>query len=213
MKDKIINLIKYNKITTLKIIIVFILIALSINIILSEEKGQEYPLISNEVDTINTSNDGVSMKKQIDIEIFVDIQGQVLKPGVIKVKDSSRIFEAIEIAGGLTKEADTSQINLSAKLRDEQKIYIPSINEGYNTFNGSYAENTKTDYNKNEYLININTSNKTQLQELSGIGPAMADRIIEYRNSIGQFNNVEDILNVVGIGEKTYSKFKDKICI
>ena len=137
--------------------------------------------------------------------IIIHIAGCAENEGVYEVKKNSRISDAIDIAGGLTSDANTKNINLAQKLNDGQKIYIPNINE-------DVEEN---DINLFSYdgLVNINTATQTELETLPGIGPSTADKIIKYRKENGDFENVEDIKNVQGIGDVKYENIKDKICI
>lgn len=148
-------------------------------------------------------------------EIFVDIGGQVVKPGVYAVKEGARIFEVIEKAGGLTEKAETEQLNQAEVVFDGQKIWIPSAEEILSGKDGReespaiYGQSSGTAEGK----ININTADSSRLQEIPGVGPATAEKIIAYRKEIGRFAKTEDIKNVNGIGEKTYEKMKEKITV
>ena len=140
--------------------------------------------------------------------IYVDIKGYVYNPGVYKLEKDTRLFQLITQAGGLIGDADEQAINLSMLLKDEQVIYIPSINEIYLDVN----EDTIDDFvDDGETTININTSSKTALETLPGIGPSTAQSIIDYREENGEFMTIEDIINVPGIGESTYNDIKDLI--
>lgn len=143
--------------------------------------------------------------------IFVDIGGEVMTPTVAELPEGSRVADAIEAAGGLTDKADLSDINRAAFISDGEKIFIPSVDEksGYGAdgssdalSGGSYSSDGK---------ININTADSQQLQQLTGVGPATAEKIIAYRTENGRFKSIEDIKNVSGIGDKTFEKFKDSI--
>ena len=140
--------------------------------------------------------------------IIIHIAGCVENEGVYEVKKNSRISDAIDIAGGLTSDANIKSINLAQKLNDGQKIYIPNINEDIEEYTGD--DTNLFEYNE---LININTATQTQLETLPGIGPSTADKIIQYRKENGNFKNIEDIKNVSGIGDSKYENIKDKICV
>ncbi len=142
--------------------------------------------------------------------IYVDIKGYVYNPGVYKLEKNTRLFQLITQAGGLVVDADEHAINLSMLLQDEQVIYIPSINEVYADTNGGVNDDVIDDV---PGLININTSSKIDLESLPGIGPATAQSIIDYRDDTGLFIEIEDIMNVPGIGESTYNDIKDLITI
>lgn len=144
------------------------------------------------------------------------------KNGIVKLKDGARIYDAIEMAGGSTDDADLSKINLAYVLEDGQKVYIPKIGEinqenaeeEYITFEYGNNKNIIQDYNKggNE-KVNINTANQTELETLPGIGTATAEKIIDYRNKNGKFSSIEDIQNVKGIGNAKYENIKESICV
>ena len=141
-------------------------------------------------------------------ELYVDIGGEVQNPAVVKLQEGSRVEDAIEAAGGLTEDADLTSINRAAFLQDGEKIYIPPIAEGSDFTPNDTTASQGYDF---DGKININTADAQQLQELTGVGPATAEKIIQYREQNGRFLSVEDIKNVSGIGDKTYEKLKDQI--
>ena len=150
--------------------------------------------------------------------IFVHIAGCVQKEGMLELRSNSRIADAIEKAGGLTQEADLSDINLAYLLEDGMKIYIPNQNERQE--NNEITENipnTATmqiqDTNKKQDVININTATQEELDTLPGIGPATAIKIIEYRKEKGKFKQKEEIKEVSGIGDAKYENIKELICV
>lgn len=136
------------------------------------------------------------------LQIYVDIGGAVKNPQVVELPEGSRVEDAIEAAGGLTDKADLTDINRAAFLEDGEKVYIPEV----------YDEDEVGDSQvRGDGKININTADFEELQELNGVGPATAEKIIGYREENGRFSSIEDIKNVSGIGEKTFEKFKDDI--
>ena len=159
-------------------------------------------------------------KKITDEEDFivVHITGEVKKPGVVKLKQGSRIEDVISSAGGPTAHADITYVNLAYIVEDGVKIKIPSVNEedikneyivsdsGKNVI---ISDEENKDYNTR--IVNINTANQNELEQLPGIGSSIATRIIDYRNKNGKFRNIEDIKNVTGIGDNKYEKIKDFI--
>lgn len=136
--------------------------------------------------------------------IYVDIKGAVAVPGVYKVQKSTRLFQVVNLAGGLTSDADENAINLSMILGDQDVVYIPTIGE-------EYPNITVQDPDEIGGIININTADISDLETLSGIGPATAQNIIDYRTENGPFESIEDIMNVSGIGESTFETIKDSI--
>lgn len=154
-------------------------------------------------------------------EIIIHIIGEVKKEGIVSLKEGDRVIDAIKKAGGETKNADLSQVNLAYILSDGQKIYIPAKNEKIDNFviSSNEAEIIDNKGNKNSESsnmsskININTATESQLDTLPGIGPSTATKIIEYRNTNGKFKKIEDIKEVRGIGEAKYEDLKKYITI
>ena len=150
-------------------------------------------------------------------EIVVHITGEVKKEGVVYLEEGSRVVDAIKKAGGETKEADLSQVNLAYVLQDVQKIYIPNKNEKISAYTsenmGDNIEQNNTTTKKEGAKVNINTAGVEELDQLPGIGPAIAQRIIDYRNEHGEFKKVEDIQEVKGIGDAKFSEIKDSITV
>lgn len=139
-------------------------------------------------------------------KIYVDIKGHVLRTGVYEVTEDMRIYEVIQLAGGLLNDADTSDINLSLKVFDEMIIYIPSVEE-------IIIDNDDDGEVDIVFPISINTATLEELILIPGLGEVKAQAIIDYRNINGYFTNIEDIVNVSGIGDVTFDQIKDYIKI
>lgn len=138
-------------------------------------------------------------------EIYVFISGKVKKPGVYQLKQGDRVYQAIEMAGGLKKNADSQCVNQAETVVDGQAINITSrkkIKE--EVYNSEVSDDT---------LININTADKNSLTSLPGIGDSKAHAIITYREENGNFGSIEDIKNVSGIGDSTYMNICDLISV
>ena len=153
------------------------------------------------------------------IKIYILITGEVKKPGVVQLNLGDRIIDAIEKAGGETKQADLSQVNLAYKVEDGQKIYIPNKNEKISEYiwSGNGDNNSDSNLNNKEQKegnkVNINTASQSELDGLPGIGPALAQRIIDFRKENGEFKSIEDIQNVKGIGNSKFEDIKEDICV
>ena len=150
--------------------------------------------------------------------VIVHITGAVKMPGIVKLPEGARIEDAIDKAGGLTEDADISDVNLAYVLEDGIKIKIPTISEEKNeeiiiNSSGEGIVEKEISNNSENKIININKANETDLQTLPGIGASLAGRIVEYRNSNGKFNEIEDIKNVSGIGDSKYENIKNLICV
>jgi competence protein ComEA len=130
--------------------------------------------------------------------ITVHVSGAVASPGVVRVPVDSRTMDAIVAAGGATRSADLTQINLAATVRDGERVAVPYEGQEHVLLDGSVG-------------LNINTSTATELEELPGVGPVLAERIVAYRDEHGLFTAVEDLLDVPGIGEAKLSGMRDAI--
>lgn len=144
-------------------------------------------------------------------EIVIDIEGAVNAPGLYTLAADSRVGEAIEAAGGFASDAQPGATNLAQKLSDGEQIFIPTIEETQGAT--SAVSKAAMPSSKRDGKININTASAEELQELSGVGPALSGRIIDYRESKGRFSSIEDIKEVSGIGETRFENLKDKICV
>lgn len=198
------------KIKNLIIICVcFIILVLGIFYASFKDKlvGEEYTF---EDDVVETKEEKVVE----EVKIIIHVAGEVNNPGIISLKQGSRIIDAIESAGGLTEDADISNVNLAYELEDAQKIYIPSIYDLEEiAVIQENSENILSSGVKKNSKVNINKANEGELQNLTGIGLSIAKRIVQYRNENGNFKNLEDIKNVSGIGDSKYENIKDEICI
>ena len=147
--------------------------------------------------------------------IRIYVCGAVAHPGVYALAWDGRVEQAIAAAGGAASDADLVRVNLSKRLFDEEQIYVPSKSEQATPVlptPGSHAENAGRP-TSSEQTVNINTSTSNQLEALSGIGPALAQRIIDYRNANGPFTDTAQIKNVRGIGDHIFERIKDMITI
>lgn len=161
-------------------------------------------------------DDESSAKSSSAAEVYVDVDGAVVRPGVYRLKDGARVSQAIDAAGGLTAEADVTGLNRASKIIDGQKIYVPTVGEQQAAAAVGGAESsaaTTPGAGSSSGLVNINTASAAELQTLSGIGPSMAQSIIDERTKNGAFASVDDLMRVSGIGEKKLAKIKDCICV
>ena len=168
--------------------------------------------IETSAKTRDTGGSPTEEKASSSDTVFVDVSGCIKTPGVYELPYGSRIFEAIEKAGGFTKHADRALINQAETITDGMKINVPDKrdSEGGSSRAASGSVNGASEAGA---LININTAGSEELQQISGIGPVTAEKIIRYREENGAFGSVEDITNVSGIGEKTLEKMKPQITV
>mgnify|MGYP002533431290 CR=1 FL=1 len=176
--------------------------------------------LESEILISNTSENKTNVEIQEDL-VIIHIIGSVKNPGIVKLKYGSRIEDAIEAAGGLTENADITNVNLAYVLDDGVKIRIPSITDEKNgdeqileeESGENIIEETNMTLGASTKEVNINKATETELQSLPGIGASLASRIIEYRNQNGKFSKIEDIKNVNGIGDSKYDNIKDFITV
>lgn len=167
-------------------------------------------------DALSDDAAGSSKKSSSAAEVYVDVDGAVASPGVYRLKEGARVSQAIDAAGGLTAEADVTGLNRASKVADGQKIYVPKVGEQQAVTAGGGADGgavVASGANDAAGLVNINTASASELQSLSGIGPSMAQSIIDERTKNGPFASVDDLMRVSGIGEKKLAKIKDCICV
>lgn len=142
------------------------------------------------------------------VDITIDVEGAVTKPGVYKLSIGSRVVDAIRAAGGVTKLADPSDLNQARILIDGEQIYIYA-KSGTSTSTSTKAK-VKVKPAASAYVL-INRATAREFEALDGIGPVLASRIVAYRNANGPFASIDDLLKVPGIGSGTLSKFKNKL--
>ena len=187
------NFVSYYKTYILILVIIF---ASTISIIYTNINGKSRIVVNdNELEIDDRDN-----------KIAVYITGEVVNPGVYYIDENLRLDDLVKECGGLTSQADLSEINLAEKLNDSDKIDIPKIAIEEENEEDNIENNDDND------LININKASKNELKTLNGIGDTLADNIIEYRKN-NKFNTIEDILEVNGIGESKFENIKDLISV
>lgn len=201
--------------------------------IISEEADKE----ENADDSIEEASDALAdnTEKTENIEtddsqsFVVYVSGYVNNPGVYELSAGSRVIDAIDAAGGYSKEAYDNYLNLASLIADGQMIYVPSEEEiesgsiergvasgadgsGAGGVTGGNGGGNGGNSSDSGTLVNINQASKEELMTLPGIGESKADKIIAYREANGRFNSPEGIMEISGIKDGLYNKIKDKIC-
>ncbi len=179
--------------------------------------------VTNEVDKTKLKEEvGGEVKKEGAVEsivkstIVVDIKGAVKNPREYELEAGTRVRDLIEIAGGLSEGADEERIYFSKLLEDEQCIKIYKIGEVTDVeFEEEITNNSNNSENESatKKKININSATVEELKTLSGIGEVRAKSIVDYRESNGKFNSIDDLANITGIGLKTIEKLRDMVDI
>lgn len=147
--------------------------------------------------------------------IQVYVSGAVARPGVYALPWDSRVEQAIAAAGGSTADADLLRVNLAQRVHDEQQIYVPHKSEAVTPVLPTPVPPTPSTGTSSTpgQKVNINTGNAAELEALPGIGPVLAQRIIDYRQTNGPFRRPDDIKNVKGIGDATFERLRDLITV
>ncbi len=226
-----------NELNKTQKIVIFIIGAILVILIIIYFFTKDNTIYSDYTNLYNeenvTSNNEISDEENM---IKVYVCGEVNNPSVVYLKEGAIVNDAIEKAGGLTDSGEIKDLNLAYKLKDGQRLYIPSLDEVIESkesdkivqyisesVTSSENQNTRVENissdvvendNKNlRNLVNINTATQTELETLDGIGPSIAKKIVEYRKTNGKFKAIEDIKEVPGIGEAKYEAISGNICV
>lgn len=148
--------------------------------------------------------------------IKVDVKGAVKSPGIFTAQAGDRVIDLISAAGSFTEKADTDKVNFAQIIEDQMVIYVPEIGEEDKGNLENIQVGTSGDAvtkGTSGGLVNLNTATQEDLQTLTGIGPSKANAILEYRESIGKFKEVDELKQVTGIGDKTFERLRDSISV
>ncbi|WP_105966598.1 ComEA family DNA-binding protein [Staphylococcus simulans] len=140
--------------------------------------------------------------------VVVDVKGAVEHPDIYEMKDNQRIKDVLNKAK-LTSKADLTTINLSEKLTDQKMIFIPEKGQNLTTSSSISTSSTQSTNKSPQTKVNLNSAKENELTTVNGLGPSKAKAIIEFRETKGPFNSVDQLKNVKGIGEKSFEKLKE----
>ena len=173
---------------------------------------KEKVMVTNAVNTTRVEETTTMMPQNC----YVDIKGEVLRPGVYEFSCESRIQEVIKKAGGFTEEADETKINLAQKITDQMQIIVPNLHskQEEGVTEGNYEKGNSsntTPSNSKQGTVNINTATLEELQTIKGIGKKKAEAILQYRKEHGAFRSKEDLLQVKGIGKKALEAIESQV--
>lgn len=200
--------------THIIILIAVVLLFIVILMLMKNNEPSEYMTTSNAYNSQfnnnekynkNKNDNNLSTSSKENSTIYVDVKGAVKLPDVYKMKKNDRVKDVLKKAK-ISENADITKINLSEKLTDQKMIYIPNKNE--TKLNATLTNQSNLDTSES-IKVNLNTANERELLNVPGIGPTKVKEIIKYREKKGQFNKVEDLKQVRGIGGKTFEKLKD----
>lgn len=214
---------EYKKYTIIGIVVSLTVLSL---LYMIKNKNSDYEFVTmpiTEEETIKLTDENkdllsVEMDLEEDILIIeivpVYVCGEVENPDVYYLKENAIVKEVIAAAGGFTVEADKNAWNLALEIQKGEKIYVPKVGEQIDKTSNSY-DNREGDMkipDTTSQLININKATSQELSTLPGIGPAISQNIIDYRETNGDFKSLQDVNNVSRIGKTTIEKIKDYIC-
>ena len=214
---------------TKKLIFISILLAGCIITSLISTNDKEKPLAGSSL--LQSAQSAVTSKAAQAKTVRVQVSGAVLEPGIYDVPANCRVEEAIAAAGGLTENADSERVNLVRKVRDGMQIRVPvqkaartsrtqrknaQATADYSASSTKKVGSTRAGTEKNNSAVQrvrINSASAGELQQLPGIGPALAQRIVDTRNSrnSGRFTSADDLLRVPGIGKAKLAKLRDYV--
>lgn len=208
IRDALESLISDKK-TVVRILSIVMILLIAVILRIHEDSKADITIESAETaEETELSEDG-SGRLQL---FYVDIGGAVEKPGVYEVSKGTRLFEVIDMAGGLSEDADTDHVNRASFVEDGQKIIIPEKGSDIAAADDNLSSASAGFTEAGSGLVNINSASADELKTLNGIGDAIAERIIQYRTTRA-FRSKEDIMSVDGIGSKIYEKIKDNITV
>ena len=191
-----------------------VIIVILIFVLLKLFQGQEAEETPFPIDTSVVEETTEDLEETSPTTVFVEVKGAVNAPGVYELPGDARIKNVLDIAA-VSKNADLLTVNQSLKLKDEMVIYVPFKGEldskeiPYLTT----GDSTNLEGSEESSKVNINTADVSELTTLNGIGEKKAQAIIEYREEFGLFSKVEDLMNISGIGEKTFENLQADITI
>ena len=205
-------LMEYKKVLSIigGVLAVIVIILVGRGMMASPKK--EKVMVTNAVNTTRVEEATTMMPQNC----YVDIKGEVLRPGVYEFSCESRIQEVIKKAGGFTEEADETKINLAQKITDQMQIIVPNFHskqEGgvIEETSGKATSSNTTPSNSKQGVININTATLEELQTIKGIGKKKAEAILQYRKEHGPFRTKEELLQVKGIGKKALEAIESQV--
>jgi competence protein ComEA len=197
------------------LVLILTIVALIVSVVLflhfrntgMEETELEWSFANDETEELETQNEVTDPQS-----VTIDVKGAVHSPGVYQLDAGSRVHQAIDVAGGLTVHAYGDGINLAQILFDEMVVYIPEIGEAED---GGTIEVVGPAVGGvgGDGKISLNKATQSEFETLPGIGPAKAEAIIQYREEKGRFESVEELMNVSGIGPKSFEKLQDQVTV
>jgi competence protein ComEA len=200
------------------VLFVFLFVLAIAAILVSLNSAKPYKSSSTQEESTNSAANS-SVESSLTIQkpnIFVHVVGEVVNPGIFMVQSQARLFDAIFAAGGLTKLADQSSINLAREVSDGEQIVVFAVGSGGSIGSGAGISGSLANGGgsmQSKALVSLNRASQLELESLPGVGPTLAGRMIDWRTANGGFKKKEDLLKVSGIGQKLFASMKDKLTL
>lgn len=214
------EMIAKKKVVIIVVAIVIAILGYYLFFVQSEPKQEATNSLFTEMDQAQQEKESEKKEEgsEVPVVIKVDVKGAVRNPGVFIAKPGDRVIDLIASAGDFTKEADLNKVNLAQLVEDQMVIYVPRMGEEdvelpASASNGGAVAVSGSTEASDGTKVNLNTATQTELETLTGIGPAKAMAIIEYRETTGKFQQIEDLKNISGFGDKTFEKLQDSITV
>ncbi|QNE34229.1 helix-hairpin-helix domain-containing protein [Leifsonia shinshuensis] len=169
--------------------------------------GRAVPLPTGSSSVVTPAASG---RPSSSAELFVHVSGAVNKPGLIRLPPDSRVVDAVEAAGGFAEGADPAGLNLARRVHDGEQLRAPLVGEA---LVGEASASGSADASAGSALIDLNRATAGDLEALPRIGPALAQRIVDWRTANGSFTAITDLLEVTGIGQKLFDGLKDRVTV
>ncbi len=200
------------------VVFVFLFVLAIAAILVSLNSAKPYKSSSTqEESTISVATSSVESSLTIQKpNVFVHVVGEVVNPGIFMVQSQARLFDAIFAAGGFTKLADQSSINLAREVSDGEQIVVFAVGSGGSIGSGAGLSGSSAfggGSMQSKALVSLNRASQLELESLPGVGPTLAGRMIDWRTANGGFKKKEDLLKVSGIGQKLFASMKDKLTL
>ena len=200
------------------VLFVFLFVLAIAAILVSLNSAKPYKSSSTQEESTNSAANS-SVESSLTIQkpnVFVHVVGEVVNPGIFMVQSQARLFDAIFAAGGFTKLADQSSINLAREVSDGEQIVVFAVGSGGSIVSGAGISGSLANGGgsmQSKALLSLNRASQLELESLPGVGPTLAGRMIDWRTANGGFKKKEDLLKVSGIGQKLFASMKDKLTL
>ena len=200
------------------VLFVFLFVLAIAAILVSLNSAKPYKSSSTQEESTNSAANS-SVESSLTIQkpnVFVHVVGEVVNPGIFMVQSQARLFDAIFAAGGFTKLADQSSINLAREVSDGEQIVVFAVGSGGSIGSGAGISGSLANGGgsmQSKALVSLNRASQLELESLPGVGPTLAGRMIDWRTANGGFKKKEDLLKVSGLGQKLFASMKDKLTL